>query len=139
MSLILQPKHTKFRKVYKGCNRGLTQDTDVSFSTLGLKAAGHGHLTVRQVEAVRCAITCTIKRQGRIWIRVFPDKPITEKPLEVRMGKGKGDAKYWVALIQPGKALYKMGGVPEELTRETSGLTAVRLSIKTAFITKTVM
>ena len=97
---MLQPKRTKFRKVHKGRNRGLAQGTDVSFGTFGLKAVGRGRLTARQIEAARRAMTRAVKRQGKIWIRVFPDKPITEKPLEVRMGKGKGNVEYWVALIQ---------------------------------------
>ncbi|HIB5857475.1 TPA: 50S ribosomal protein L16, partial [Klebsiella pneumoniae] len=109
---MLQPKRTKFRKVHKGRNRGLAQGTDVSFGTFGLKAVGRGRLTARQIEAARRAMTRAVKRQGKIWIRVFPDKPITEKPLEVRMGKGKGNVEYWVALIQPGKVLYEMDGVP---------------------------
>ena len=104
---MLQPKRTKFRKVHKGRNRGLAQGTDVSFGTFGLKAVGRGRLTARQIEAARRAMTRAVKRQGKIWIRVFPDKPITEKPLEVRMGKGKGNVEYWVALIQPGKVLMK--------------------------------
>lgn len=104
---MLQPKRTKFRKVHKGRNRGLAQGTDVSFGTFGLKAVGRGRLTARQIEAARRAMTRAVKRQGKIWIRVFPDKPITEKPLEVRMGKGKGNVEYWVALIQPGKVCTK--------------------------------
>ncbi len=115
---MLQPKRTKFRKVHKGRNRGLAIGTDVSFGTYGLKAVGRGRLTARQIEAARRAMTRAVKRQGKIWIRVFPDKPITEKPLEVRMGKGKGNVEYWVALIQPGKVLYEMDGVPEEVARE---------------------
>ncbi len=112
---MLQPKRTKFRKMHKGRNRGLAQGTDVSFGSFGLKAVGRGRLTARQIEAARRAMTRAVKRQGKIWIRVFPDKPITEKPLAVRMGKGKGNVEYWVALIQPGKVLYEMDGVPEEL------------------------
>ena len=102
---MLQPKRTKFRKVHKGRNRGIAGGTEVSFGTFGLKAVGRGRLTARQIEAARRAMTRAVKRQGKIWIRVFPDKPITEKPLEVRMGKGKGNVEYWVALIQPGKVL----------------------------------
>ena len=131
---MLQPKRTKFRKVHKGRNRGLAQGTDVSFGTFGLKAVGRGRLTARQIEAARRAMTRAVKRQGKIWIRVF-----TEKPLEVRMGKGKGNVEYWVALIQPGKVLYEMDGVPEELAREAFGLAAAKLPIKTTFVTKTVM
>ncbi|ACY60884.1 50S ribosomal protein L16 [Yersinia pestis D182038] len=108
---MLQPKRTKFRKMHKGRNRGLAQGTDVSFGEFGLKACGRCRLTARQIEAARRAMTRAIKRQGKVWIRVFPDKPITEKPLEVRMGKGKGNVEYWVALIQPGKVLFEMAGV----------------------------
>ena len=104
-----------------------------------MKAVGRGRLTARQIEAARRAMTRAVKRQGKIWIRVFPDKPITEKPLEVRMGKGKGNVEYWVALIQPGKVLYEMDGVPEELAREAFKLAAAKLPIKTTFVTKTVM
>ena len=96
-------------------------------------------LTARQIEAARRAMTRAVKRQGKIWIRVFPDKPITEKPLEVRMGKGKGNVEYWVALIQPGKVLYEMDGVSEEIAREAFALAAAKLPIKTTFVTKTVM
>lgn len=136
---MLQPKRTKFRKVHKGRNRGLAAGADVSFGIYGLKAVGRGRLTARQIEAARRAMTRAVKRQGKIWIRVFPDKPITEKPLEVRMGKGKGNVEYWVALIQPGKVLYEMDGVPEELAREAFKLAAAKLPIKTTFVTKTVM
>lgn len=136
---MLQPKRTKFRKMHKGRNRGLGAGTDVSFGTFGLKAVRRGRLTARQIEAARRAMTRAVKRQGKIWIRVFPDKPITEKPLEVRMGKGKGNVEYWVALIQPGKVLYEMDGVPEELAREAFKLAAAKLPIKTTFVTKTVM
>ena len=121
---MLQPKRTKFRKMHKGRNRGLAQGTDVSFGSFGLKAVGRGRLTARQIEAARRAMTRAVKRQGKIWIRVFADKPITEKPLAVRMGKGKGNVEYWVALIQPGKVLYEMDGVPEELAREAFKLAA---------------
>ena len=136
---MLQPKRTKFRKVHKGRNRGIAGGTEVSFGTLGLKAVGRGRLTARQIEAARRAMTRAVKRQGKIWIRVFPDKPITEKPLEVRMGKGKGNVEYWVALIQPGKVLYEMDGVSEEIARQAFALAAAKLPIKTTFVTKTVM
>ena len=137
---MLQPKRTKFRKTHKGRNRGLaTSGNEVSFGTFGLKATSRGQLTARQIEAARRAMTRHVKRQGKIWIRVFPDKPITEKPLEVRMGKGKGNVEYWVALIQPGKVLYEMDGVPEEVAREAFKLAAAKLPIKTTFVTKTVM
>ncbi|MDP2533615.1 50S ribosomal protein L16 [Photobacterium damselae subsp. piscicida] len=136
---MLQPKRTKFRKAFKGRNRGLANGTDVSFGEFGLKAVGRGRLTARQIEAARRAMTRHIKRQGQIWIRVFPDKPITSKPLEVRQGKGKGNVEYWVAQIQPGKVLYEMGGVPEALAREAFNLAARKLPIKTTFVTKAVM
>ncbi|MGP4123467.1 MAG: 50S ribosomal protein L16 [Sodalis sp. (in: enterobacteria)] len=136
---MLQPKRTKFRKMHKGRNRGLAAGTDVSFGTFGLKAVSRGRLTARQIEAARRAMTRAVKRQGKIWIRTFPDKPITEKPLEVRMGKGKGNVEYWVALIQPGKVLYEMDGVPEEIARDAFKLAAAKLPIKTTFVTKTVI
>ena len=120
---MLQPKRTKFRKTHKGRNRGLANaGNEVSFGTFGLKATSRGQLTARQIEAARRAMTRHVKRQGKIWIRVFPDKPITEKPLEVRMGKGKGNVEYWVCPIQPGKVLYEMDGVPEALAREAFAL-----------------
>ncbi len=136
---MLQPKRTKFRKMQKGRNRGLAVGTDISFGTFGLKAVGRCRLTARQIEAARRAMTRAVKRQGKIWIRIFPDKPITEKPLEVRMGKGKGNVEYWVALIQPGKVLYEMDGVSEEVAREAFTLAAAKLPVKTTFVTKTVM
>ncbi|ABO22037.1 50S ribosomal protein L16 [Shewanella loihica] len=136
---MLQPKRMKFRKMFKGRNRGLANGTEVSFGEFGLKAVGRGRLTARQIESARRAMTRHIKRQGQIWIRVFPDKPITSKPLEVRMGKGKGNVEYWVCQIQPGKVLYEMNGVSEELAREAFTLAAAKLPIKTTFVTKTVM
>ncbi|ARD24219.1 MULTISPECIES: 50S ribosomal protein L16 [Shewanella] len=136
---MLQPKRMKFRKMFKGRNRGLANGTEVSFGTFGLKAVGRGRLTARQIESARRAMTRHIKRQGQIWIRVFPDKPITSKPLEVRMGKGKGNVEYWVCQIQPGKVLYEMNGVSEELAREAFALASAKLPIKTTFVTKTVM
>jgi len=136
---MLQPKRMKFRKCFKGRNRGLANGTEVSFGDFGLKAVGRGRLTARQIEAARRAMTRHIKRQGQIWIRVFPDKPITSKPLEVRMGKGKGNVEYWVCQIQPGKVLYEMDGVTEELAREAFALAAAKLPLKTTFVTKTVM
>ncbi|MEN9533527.1 MAG: ribosomal protein [Pseudomonadota bacterium] len=137
---MLQPKRTKFRKTHKGRNRGLaTSGNEVSFGTFGLKATSRGQLTARQIEAARRAMTRHVKRQGKIWIRVFPDKPITEKPLEVRMGKGKGNVEYWVCPIQPGKVLYEMDGVSEALAREAFALAAAKLSVQTTFVIKTVM
>ena len=137
---MLQPKRTKFRKTHKGRNRGLANSgNEVSFGTFGLKATSRGQLTARQIEAARRAMTRHVKRQGKIWIRVFPDKPITEKPLEVRMGKGKGNVEYWVCPIQPGKVLYELDGVPEALAREAFALAAAKLSVQTTFVIKTVM
>ncbi len=133
---MLQPKRTKFRKQFKGRNRGLAQrGSQVSFGEFGLKAVGRGRLTARQIEAARRAMTRAIKRGGKIWIRVFPDKPITKKPLEVRQGKGKGNVEYWVAQIQPGKVLYEMAGVEEEVAREAFKLAAAKLPITTTFVT----
>lgn len=136
---MLQPKQTKFRKMQKGRNRGLANGTNISFGDFGLKACGRCRLTARQIESARRAMTRSIKRQGKIWIRVFPDKPITQKPLEVRMGKGKGSVEYWVALIQPGKILFEMGDIPEEIAREAFKLAAAKLPVITTFVTKTVM
>jgi len=137
---MLQPKRTKFRKQFKGKNRGLAfRGSQVNFGEFGLKATGRGRITARQIEASRRAMTRHIKRGGKIWIRVFPDKPITKKPLEVRMGKGKGSVEYWVALIQPGRMLFEMEGVSEELAREAFTLAAAKLPISTTFVTRTVM
>ncbi len=137
---MLQPKRTKFRKQQKGRNRGLAiRGSSVSFGDFGLKATGRGRITARQIEAARRAMTRHIKRGGKIWIRVFPDKPITQKPLEVRQGKGKGNVEYWVAQIQPGKMLYEVEGVPEELAREAFALAAAKLSVPTAFVKRSVM
>ncbi|MGJ8526602.1 50S ribosomal protein L16 [Halomonadaceae bacterium LMG 33818] len=137
---MLQPKRTKFRKQFKGRNRGLAErGSSVSFGEYGLKAIGRGRLTARQIEAGRRAITRHVKRGGKIWIRVFPDKPISEKPLEVRMGKGKGSVEYWVAQIQPGRVLYEIEGVSEELAREAFSLAAQKMPIATTFVKRTVM
>ena len=137
---MLQPKRTKFRKQSKGRNRGLAQvGNKVSFGDFGLKATGRGRITARQIEAARRAITRALKRGGKLWIRVFPDKPITKKPLEVRQGKGKGNVEYWVALIQPGKVLYEVDGVPEELAREAFDLAAAKLPVKTTFVHRTIL
>ena len=137
---MLQPKRTKFRKQQKGRNRGVAvSGSKVSFGTYGLKAVARGRMTARQIEAARRAMTRHVKRQGKIWIRVFPDKPITEKPLEVRQGKGKGNVEYWICQIQPGRMLYEMEGVPEQLAREAFELAAAKLPFKTTFVTRTVM
>lgn len=137
---MLQPKRTKFRKQFKGRNRGLAlRGSRVSFGEFGLKALGRGRLTARQIEAARRAMTRHVKRGGKVWIRVFPDKPITKKPLEVRQGKGKGSVEYWVAQIQPGRVLYEMEGVSEQIAREAFALAAAKLPIATSFVKRTVM
>lgn len=137
---MLQPKRTKFRKQQKGRNRGLAnRGSQVSFGDFGLKATGRGRITARQIEAARRAMTRHIRRGGKIWIRVFPDKPITQKPLEVRQGKGKGNVEYWVAQIQPGRMLYEVEGVPEELAREAFSLAAAKLAVSTTFVKRSVM
>jgi large subunit ribosomal protein L16 len=137
---VLQPKRTKFRKQHKGRNRGLAQrGARVSFGEYGLKAIGRGRLTARQIEAGRRAMTRRVKRGGKIWIRVFPDKPITKKPLEVRQGKGKGAVEYWVSQIQPGRMVFEMEGVTEEDARAAFRLAASKLPFKTAFVKRSVM
>ena len=137
---MLQPKRTKFRKQMKGKNRGLAlRGSTVAFGEYGLKATGRGRITARQIEAARRAMTRHVKRGGKIWIRIFPDKPITKKPLEVRQGKGKGSVEYWVAQIQPGRVLYEMEGVPEEVAREAFRLAAAKLPIATTFVSRQVM
>jgi large subunit ribosomal protein L16 len=137
---MLLPKRTKFRKVQTGRNRGLAiRGSKVSFGEFALKATGRGRMTSRQIEAARRAMTRKVKRGGKIWIRVFPDKPITAKPLEVRQGKGKGNVEYWVAQIQPGRVLYEMEGVPEELAREAFALAAAKLPFDTVFVKRTVL
>jgi len=136
---MLQPKRTKFRKMFKGRNDGLSwSGAAVSFGEYGLKATSHGQLTARQVEAARRSISRHVKRGGKLWIRVFPDKPITKKPIEVRMGSGKGSVEYWVAEIQPGRMLYEMEGVDEATAREAFRLASAKLSVKTTFVTRTV-
>jgi len=137
---MLQPKRTKFRKQFKGRNRGLaTTGNKVSFGEYGLKAVERGKMTARQIEAGRRAMTRHIKRGGKIWIRVFPDVPVSKKPLEVRMGKGKGNVEYWVCKILPGRVLYEMEGVNESIAREAFRLAAAKLPFKTTFVSRTVM
>ncbi len=137
---MLQPKRTKFRKQMKGRNRGLAQSGNrVSFGEFGLKATGRGRITARQIEAARRTITRTVKRGGKLWIRVFPDKPISKKPLEVRMGKGKGNVEYWVAQVQPGRMLYEIEGVDEDLAREAFTLAAAKLPVQTAFVKRMIL
>ena len=132
---MLQPKRTKFRKQQKGRNRGISvRGRRVSFGDFGLQCTGRGRLTARQIESARRAINRHVKRGGRVWIRVFPDKPVSKKPLEVRMGKGKGNPEYWVALVQPGTMLYEIQGVDEELAREAFRLAGAKLPIGTSFV-----
>ena len=137
---MLQPKRTKFRKMMKGRNRGLShRGSKVDFGEFGLKAISRGRLTARQIEAARRAMTRKVKRGAKIWIRVFPDKPITKKPLEVRQGKGKGNVEYWVCQIQPGKVLFEMAGVTEEIAREAFRLAAAKIPVPTIFVKRQVM
>ena len=137
---MMQPKRTKYRKQHKGRNRGLAQNGNaVSFGEFGLKATSRGRITARQIEAARRAMTRHIKRGGKTWIRIFPDVPVTKKPIEVRMGKGKGNVEYWVAKIQPGKMLYEMEGVSEDIAREAFRLAAAKLPVQTTFVKRTVL
>lgn len=137
---MLQPNRRKFRKEHKGRNTGIaTRGAAVSFGEFGLKATTRGQLTARQIEAARRCITRAVKRGARVWIRVFPDKPITRKPLEVRMGSGKGNVEYWVAQIKPGMVLYEMEGVEESVAREAFRLAGAKLPIRTTFSARKVM
>ena len=137
---MLQPKNTKFRKQQKGRNRGLAQrGSTICFGDFGLKATSSGRITARQIEAARRAITRYVKRGAKVWIRTFPDKPITKKPLEVRQGKGKGNVEYWVAQVRPGAVLYEMEGVSEEVAREALRLASAKLSVRTTFAVREVM
>ncbi len=137
---MLQPKNTKYRKQQKGRNRGLAlRGSRVSFGEFGLKATTSGRVTARQIEAARRAITRHVKRGAKVWIRVFPDKPISKKPLEVRQGKGKGNVEYWVAEIKPGTVLYEMEGVTEEIAREALRLASAKLPVRTTFAIRTVL
>lgn len=137
---MLQPSRTKYRKQQKGRNRGLAQrGNKVSFGEFGLKAVGRGRLTARQIESARRAMTRHVRRGGKVWIRVFPDKPITKKPLEVRQGKGKGAVEYWVAQIQPGRVLYEMEGVSEDVAKRAFTLAAAKLPFKTAVVRRSAL
>ncbi|MCW5588924.1 MAG: 50S ribosomal protein L16 [Legionellales bacterium] len=137
---MLQPKRTKYRKCHKGKNRGLAaRGSKVSFGEFGLKSVERSRITARQIEAARRAITRHIKRGGKLWIRIFPDKPITKKPLEVRQGKGKGSVEYWVALIQPGTVMFELEGVPRDIAERAFELAAAKLPVKTTFSERTVM
>ena len=132
---MLQPKRTKFRKMQKGRNRGLAiRGSKVSFGEYGLKCTGRGRITARQIESARRTMTRHIKRGGKIWIRVFPDKPITAKPLEVRQGKGKGNVEYWASPIKPGKIIYEVAGVSEEDARRAFELAGAKLPMGTTFV-----
>lgn len=137
---MLQPKRTKFRKQHKGRNRGLaTRGSKVSFGEYGLKAVEAGRITSRQIESARRAMTRHVKRGGKIWVRLFPDKPVSKKPLEVRMGSGKGNVEFWVDVIRPGRVLFEMEGVTELIAREAFALAAAKLPIKSKFEKRKVM
>jgi large subunit ribosomal protein L16 len=136
---MMQPKRTKFRKQHKGRNKGLAQRGNaVSFGDYGLKAVDRSRMTAREIEAARRAMTRYVKRGGQVWIRVFPDVPISKKPLEVRMGSGKGNVEYYVARVQPGKVLFEMEGVTEAIAREAFRLAASKLSVDTMFVKRQV-
>ena len=136
---MLQPARRKYRKEQKGRNTGIaTRGNTVAFGDFGLKSTDRGRITARQIESARRAISRHVKRGGRIWIRIFPDKPISTKPAEVRMGNGKGNVEFWVAPIQPGRMLYEIEGVSEESAREAFRLAAAKLSVQTTFVTRTV-
>lgn len=135
---MLQPKRVKYRKQQKGRNRGLAhRGSSVDFGTFGLKAMTEGRITNRQIESARIAMTRFMKREGKVWIRIFPDKPITAKPLEVRMGKGKGSLDHWVAVIRPGRVMFELDGVPREVAQEALRLAAQKLPVLTKFVTRT--
>ena len=132
---MLQPNRTKFRKQQKGRNTGIaTNGNKIEFGDFGLKATGRGRLTARQIEAARIAATRYMKREGQLWIKIFPDKPITKKPAEVRMGKGKGAVEYWVAVVKPGKIMFEVGGVPYDVAKEALRLAAQKLPVVTKFV-----
>ncbi|MCS4504086.1 50S ribosomal protein L16 [wastewater metagenome] len=137
---MLQPKRTKFRKQQKGRNNGLAaRGTTVAFGEYGLKATTRGPITARQIEAGRRAINRHVKRGGKIWIRIFPDKPISAKPLEVRQGKGKGNVDHWSAVVQPGRVIYEIEGVAEDVAREAFRRAGAKLPVKTTFVHRTVL
>lgn len=134
---MLQPKKTKYRKQFKGRISGNAKGgTTLAFGAYGLKAMAPDRITARQIEAARRAMTRHVKRQGKVWIRVFPDVPVSKKPLEVRMGSGKGSVEYWAARVKPGRILFEMDGVPESLAREALALAAAKLPIETKFVTR---
>ena len=137
---MLQPKKTKFRKQFKGRSGGIASaGNKVNFGQFGLKATGRGRVTARQIEAARRAVSRHMKRGGKLWVRMFPDKPITKKPLEVRQGKGKGPVEYWVTIVKPGKVLFEVEGIAESLAREAFALAAAKLPVKTVFVKRTVI
>ena len=137
---MLQPKRTKYRKQMKGRNRGLAlTGNKVSFGEFGMKSTELGRITARQIEAARRVITRYVQRGGKLWIRIFPDVPVTKKPLEVRMGSGKGNVEYWAAKVQPGRMLYELEGVPETEAREAFRLAGAKLPVKYAFARRTIM
>ena len=134
---MLQPKWTKFRKIQKGRVKGIAQrGHTISFGSFGIKSLEAGWITSRQIEAARIAVTRKMKREGQVWIRIFPDKPVTKKPAEVRMGKGKGAPEYWVAVVKPGTIMFEAGGVTTELAKEALRLAAQKLPVRTKFVTR---
>lgn len=134
---MLMPKRTKYRKVQTGRNKGKAKGgTRVTFGEYGLKAMEPGWITARQIESARVAMTRKIKRGGKVWINIFPDKPVTEKPAETRMGSGKGNPEYWVAVIKPGRVMFELAGVDEELAREAMRLAGNKLPVKTKFVVR---
>ena len=136
---MLEPKKVKYRRHHRGNRRGMaSRGSHVAFGSFGLKAVTAGWITSRQIEAARITISRVVRKTGKMWIRIFPDKPVTKKPLEVRMGKGKGNVEYWVSLVQPGSILYEMGGVSEEVAREAFRLAAAKLPVRTTFIKRAV-
>jgi large subunit ribosomal protein L16 len=137
---MMQPKRTKYRKQMKGRNRGLAlTGNKVSFGEFGMKSTELGRISARQIEAARRVITRYVARGGKLWIRIFPDVPVTKKPLEVRMGSGKGNVEYWAAKVQPGKMLYELEGVPEAEARDAFRLAGDKLPVKTTFVRRTIM
>ena len=137
---MLQPKRTTYRKQHKGRNRGVaTRGNKVSFGEFGIRALSHGRITARQIEAARRAVSRYIKRGGKVWIRIFPDKPITQKPLEVRQGSGKGNVEYWVALVQPGRVMFEIEGVPQDIAEKAFRLAASKLPVQTEFLARELM
>jgi len=132
---MLQPKRTKFRKMHKGRNRGLAKGgAELNFGAYGLKATGAARVTARQIEAARRTMTRHLRRQGRVWIRIFPDRPVSEKPAEVRMGKGKGSVEYWVAFVKPGRIMFEIDGVSAELAEEAMRRAGAKLPVSTRFV-----